>query len=258
MTLKTLDNALELLKFFSEETPEWGVRELAKAADISHSIVYRILATYEKHGFLRQNQESKKYELGIRFWEYGLIVKDKFLPDIVSTIMTRLAEQTGESIFLTWLDGTEGICVEIAESTQNIKFAVSIGTRSPLYVGAWTKVMMAYLSREQQEFIVKQGLMPRTDKTVVDTERLFEDLEKIRQDGWCYSVGEYSESVFGLGLPLFNSKGEIMASITAAGPAFRMPEEKVPKVLKILLDGRDEIQECIGRFGLNYTAVHPV
>lgn len=77
MTLKTLDNALEILKYFTKQTSAWGVRELAKKMNISHSIIYRILSTYEKHGFLIQNPETRKYELGIKFWEYGQVVVDK-------------------------------------------------------------------------------------------------------------------------------------------------------------------------------------
>ena len=51
MALKTLDNSLEVLKYFSKENPSWGVRELAKEMNISHSIIYRILATLKIMAF---------------------------------------------------------------------------------------------------------------------------------------------------------------------------------------------------------------
>jgi len=90
MALKTLDNSLEVLKYFSKENPSWGVRELAKEMNISHSIIYRILATFENHGFLNQNPETKKYELGLRFLEYGQMVKEKLnLSDFVLPIMKK-------------------------------------------------------------------------------------------------------------------------------------------------------------------------
>ncbi|MDT2193518.1 helix-turn-helix domain-containing protein [Paenibacillus larvae] len=49
--LKTLEKSLDLLEHFTEETPSWGVRELAKKMGLSHSIVYRILVTYKKKAF---------------------------------------------------------------------------------------------------------------------------------------------------------------------------------------------------------------
>jgi DNA-binding IclR family transcriptional regulator len=252
MALKTLDNSLDVLKYFTKQNPVWGVRELAKEINVSHSIIHRILSTYEKHGFLVQNPETQKYELGIKFLEYGRIVQDKLqLSDVIFPVMKKVSEETGESVFLTWLDGCEAVCVEIAESSQSIKFAVSVGSRTPIYVGASNKVMMAFLPKEKQETIMKKGLKPVTENTVVDPEKLSKDLERIRNNGWCFSVGEYSDSVFGLGVPLFNHKKEIIASLTIAGPEYRMPESKVPEALSVLIRGREEIQNHFNKLGVN-------
>lgn len=68
---------MDLLKYFSRERPQWGVRELAKEMHISHTIAYRMMATFERNGFLRQDQETRKYELGIKFMEYGAILRDR-------------------------------------------------------------------------------------------------------------------------------------------------------------------------------------
>ncbi|MFM1655129.1 helix-turn-helix domain-containing protein [Brevibacillus sp. B_LB10_24] len=55
-----MDSALELLKSFTRENPVWGVRELSKELGMSHSVVYRILATFEKQGFLVKDEQTKK------------------------------------------------------------------------------------------------------------------------------------------------------------------------------------------------------
>ncbi len=243
MALKTLDNALEILKFFTSETPTWGVRELAKKLNISHSIVYRVLSSFEEGGFLSQNEETKKYELGIKFWEYGILFKNRFkISDVVYPIMVKLAEEIGESIFLTWLDGTEGICLEIAESSNLVKFAVKIGSRTPLYAGASNKVIMAYLPRAVQEVILRKGLQGYTEHTIVNPDKLLKNLEKMKEEGWCYSVGEYSEEVIGIAIPLFTSKRNIIGSLTVAAPEYRFPESKVKEVLEVFRQRASEVQ----------------
>lgn len=190
MTLKTLDNSLEVLKYFNKENPTWGVRELAKEMNISHSIIYRILVTFESHGFLIQNPETKKYELGLRFLEYGQMVKDKLnLSDFVLPIMKNLAETIKESVFLTWLDGKDGVTVEIAEGSQTIKFSVSMGTRTPLHIGASCKVIMAYLPEDRKKEIMEHGMKRLTPETITDPAEMIADLEKIQQQGWCFSTG---------------------------------------------------------------------
>ena len=238
-----MDNALEILKNFTYAQPAWGVRELAKKLNMSHSIVYRVLATFEEHGFLRQNEETQKYELGIKFWEYGQIAKSKLnVIDLILPSMETLASETGESIFLTWIDGLEGICLEIAESSQKVKFAVTIGSRTPLYAGASNKVIMAYLPPEKQEVIITQGLQEITTQTIINPDELRRNLEEIRRLGWCFSIGEYSEEVIGLAVPLFTGKGQIVGSLTVAAPEYRFPESKVKGVTERLLIKAREVQ----------------
>jgi DNA-binding IclR family transcriptional regulator len=252
LTQKTLDTALDLLKYFSKEKQVWGVRELAKEMDMSHSIAYRILTTYEKHGFVKQNALTKKYELGFRFWEYGLIVKENLkLSDVISPIMERLSTKTEESIFLTWLDGMEAICLEVIESSQNIKFAVSVGSRTPLHAGASNKVIMAYLPEETQMAIIQRGLDTLTEKTMTDPGTLLHSLQLIRNQGWCYTVGEFDHDVAGIAVPLFNSQGGVLGSLTVAGPKYRLSEEKIDSVLLLLQKSTQEVQRFISKLDLN-------
>jgi DNA-binding IclR family transcriptional regulator len=247
--LKTLDQALKVLHSFTREKPHWGVRELAKELDMNHSIVYRILATFLENGFLQQNKETKKYELGLKFMEYGALVREQLqISDRINPIMKQLSEDTGESIFLTWLDGHEGICVEIYESSQTIKYGLPVGSRTPLFAGASNKVIMAFLAPEEQESIILKALELNVLRKAASKEHLLKGLLKIQQEGWAYSVGDYSDSVFGIAVPLLDRKHNIIASLTVAGPEYRMPADKVGKSLKILRRGRDEIQQILRNF----------
>ena len=258
MTLKTLDNALNLLRLFTNEKNEWGVRELAKELGINHTIVYRILTTFEKHGILMQNLETNKYQLGLRLLEYGMIIQESFsISDIIKPLMKKLAEETQETIFLTWLDGFEGVCLEIAESSQKVKLTTSIGSRTPLYGGAWGKAIMAFLPDEMLEAILKQGIEPLTPKTITSPEKLLENLREIKKNGWCYSVGEYSENVAGIAMPLFNIKNQVVASLTVAGPDYRIGPERVEFIVSRLTKCRNEIQTYLKNLRIVYNYNSP-
>jgi DNA-binding IclR family transcriptional regulator len=106
---------------------------------------------------------------------------------------------------------------------------------------------MAFLPTEEQESLMSNGLQPFTNKTIVSEDALRLDLEKIRAAGWAYSVGEYTESVFALSLPLFNASREVVSSLTVGGPEFRMSPEKIEAALQKLSQGRDEIQALISK-----------
>jgi DNA-binding IclR family transcriptional regulator len=249
MALKTLDNSLEILEYFTKESPEWGVRELAKEVGKNHSIIHRILSTFEQHGFLNKNEQTNKYELGLKCLEYGLIVQDKLrISEMIDPEMNRLKDETGESIFLTWLDHLEGICLSISESSQNVKCAVTLGSRTPLYAGSSAKVIMAFLPPDKQQAIIEKGLKPWTKNTITDPISLLEDLQQIKNQGWSYSVGEYTENVVGVAIPIFNYKGDVTGSLTVGAPEYRLPESKVTSVLKKLQKSGEKIQQNIKRY----------
>ncbi|MDY0393439.1 IclR family transcriptional regulator [Virgibacillus halophilus] len=231
--LKSLSTALDVLTKFTPRNPDWGLRELAKEMEMNHTVLYRILKTFEDKGFLIQDELTKKYELGSKIYDLLAVVQSKVnLSDLVVPLMKELSEVIEETVFLTWKDGYHGKTVEISESTQQIKFAVSIGYKTPLYVGASTKVMMAFLDEKEQLAIIKKGTEKFTDHTLVTEKEILSDLRKIKQAGWCYSEGEFAEDVFGIGVPIFGNGGKIVASLTVAGPVYRIYEEKKKECLK--------------------------
>lgn len=251
MTLKTLDSALEILKYYSKDKMSWGVRELAKATGKSHSVVHRILVTFEKHGFLQKDNETEKYELGLKFFEYGLIIQEKLkFKDMIMPYMNEIAEESRESVFFTMLDGTEGVCIAIAEGNRTIKFEVTIGTRTPLYAGASCKSIMAYLPKELQYKIIENGLHKFTENTTVDPDKLLEELEDVRKKGWSHTIGEYTDDVVGISVPIFDHKGNIFASLTIAAPSYRITDEIAMECLKLLRKGAKSIQEKINSYRL--------
>ena len=179
MILKTLDNAIQVLNCFTKEKKAWGVRELARELKTSHTAINRILKTYEKNGFLTQDKESKKYYLGLKFVEFSQIIRERMsITEDILPIMEKISELTKESIFLTWKENKEGVTLAIAESEERIKFSVSIGTRTPLYVGASCKVIMAYLSKDEQINVMEDGFQRFTVNTTNDMESLLKELNE--------------------------------------------------------------------------------
>src|SRR5699024_3310130 len=183
--LKTLDRALHILDFFTEENKSWGLRELAEKAKINHTVLYRILSTFEEHGFVNKNVETGKYELGLKFWKYNFLLQDKIKSkDLFKPYMKHLVEETNETVYLSWLEGYEAVCVDIVHSNNNIKYDVKIGMYKPLYAGASNKIILAYLDKELQKEILSKELKVYTNETVTNRDKLLLDLKTIKDNGW--------------------------------------------------------------------------
>jgi DNA-binding IclR family transcriptional regulator len=249
MTLKTLDTSLTLLRFFTAQSPVWGVRELAKASGVHHSVVQRVLATCAEHNFVVQRDRSRTYALGMAFLELAGSLRESLqVSDLILPAMQRVCDATGETAYLAMLDRHEAVYLEIVEPEQSIKYTVRPGTRVPLHAGASAKVMLAFLPEAERDAVLDADLARKTVHTVVDRAALRAELEQIRAQGWARSVGEFAEGVFGLGLPLFDERERVIGSLGVSGPAFRFDDTKATAMLAAIRAERDGIESHIQRF----------
>jgi DNA-binding IclR family transcriptional regulator len=129
----------------------------------------------------------------------------------------------------------------------------TIGSRTPLYGGAWGKAIMAFLPEDMIYTLFDQGMEKLTANTITSPEKLLNDLKEIKQNGWCYSEGEYADNTAGIAVPIFNGRHQIVGSLTAAGPDYRIGPDRVGFILECLLQGRDEIQKHIQNLNFTYT-----
>ncbi len=248
--LKTVQNALILLECFLIKE-QWGVRELAKKLELNPAVAHKILITFEEFGYVYKVPENNKYELGMKAWEFGLVVQEKLkLKTVVQPILDGLAQETKETIFLTKLDKKEALTIGMAEGPQSIKFSVKVGTRSPLHAGATSKVIMAYLSYEEQKELIAKGLKAFTPNTITDPDKLLSALSSIYETGWSYSVGEFDYETVGLAFPIFDARSKIMGSLSVAAPKYRFDYEVAMKYFSTMKNSAQKIQDKINRLSL--------
>lgn len=232
MIAKTLANALDLLDYFTHEAPVWGVRELAKASNVHPAIVQRALTTFASRQFLAKDPASQKYMLGTRFLELAQVFRGRLnLSEMVRPMMQELSEHSGETVFLSWLMENDAVCIEICEAPDSIRFSTAVGTRSPLHAGANAKVIFAHLDEAAREGLLAAGLERLTADTITDTDMMRRELAQIREQGWGSSRGEFRADTFGLAVPLFSPGGNIVGSLSIAGPAFRRNDAAFPELI---------------------------
>ncbi|HEY64507.1 MAG TPA: IclR family transcriptional regulator [Caldilineae bacterium] len=240
--LQTVDRALQVLLQFDEAHPEWSAAELAQQLGLHRSIVYRILATLERRGFVTQADRRGRFRLGLKLVELGnVVLANMDLRQVAHPVMERLVRETGESAFLTVVSGDESVCVDKIDSPQPIRVTLTLGGRSPLHAGASNKILLAYLPPKAIDAYIAKGLEQITPDTITDPQQLKEELAQIRKQGWAYSVGELTPGVAAMAVPLRNSNGEVVAGLSIANLASRFSEDRRPMLIQKLREAADEI-----------------
>ncbi len=248
--LQSAGRILDVLLCFSKNKPDWTITELADELGLHKSVARRCVVTLASRGFLRQDLPDRRYRLGLVLFELGSIV----LPtrEIVTTsmpFMKELSRVTSSSVFLTMEAENQAVCVARVDSPKPLRVTFEVGRCSPLHAGASARVMLAYLPEARIRTILELEMHQFTDRTVVDRERLIEELARTRERGYAISTGELDEGVTAIGVPIMDGNGEILASLSISGPVMDFAPECVPVLVETTRDCAESIRREL--FGIS-------
>ncbi|WP_246724090.1 helix-turn-helix domain-containing protein, partial [Rhizobium leguminosarum] len=98
IAMRTVDKAFSLLSFFTISTPEFGLSDLARRAELDKATTLRILVSLTKHGFVEQDASTKRYRLGTSVLRFARIREACFpIVSVLQPIVDRLALDTSET-----------------------------------------------------------------------------------------------------------------------------------------------------------------
>ena len=256
--MKTLKSSVHktfaLLEYFTPQKTEWGVTELAAAIGSNKSTVYRFLSDMQKLGILYKNSSNEKYRLGLKLFELGnrVELKSAFI-DKTHPALVEVAKNITETVHIGILKNEQVFYVDKVESPQGLKLSSHIGSYNPASATALGKILLAYLPKTKQLQTIDNlfvSPIPFTKNTIIDKQLFQQELDHIRQKSYAIDREELEIGLICVAIPIFNQKREIVAALSASGPANRFKEEEVINYVATLQKGAVAIQNTIGFFKL--------
>jgi len=243
-----LERGLNILELLATRAEGFAFSELLSSLNIPRPSLFRLLQELQKRGYVRQNLDTKKYQLGFKILSLSTAILEGIdLRTTARQFLQKLVNQTGETVELVIFDNGELLHIDKIESTQSIRIFAQIGTRNPyLHVSAHGKVFLAYMKDEERGKFLSNKLKKITENTITEKEKLLRELEEVRRDGYAFDFGEGRIDVSRCSAPVFNHAGEIAASVGIAGPAFRMGKDKKQKLGEKVRQIALEISKSIG------------
>ena len=245
-----IEKALEIMLKFQDIKTSWGTRELSGELGFSPATVQRILTTLKSYGFVRQDARTRQYVVGNIFYRFlENLNHSNTLTGIGRQFMEETARQTRETVYLNIIQGNLRICIDVIESTRVLKAGMPIGNQSPLYAGASAKCLLAFSSEAfVQEYFAAITPAPMTDNTIVDKDALAAELAKITIRGYAVSLGERTPGIGSVSAPVFDHKGNILASLSLAVPEIRTRDKKhFSHCITLLTDAARAFSQAMGQ-----------
>ncbi|WP_339261989.1 IclR family transcriptional regulator [Lysinibacillus sp. FSL K6-3209] len=220
-TMSSLHKAIKVLKAFTKEEPNLSLTELSKKTGISISSLQRFVSTFVYEGFLHKDEGTKRYQLGHSLLYLGNLVKqESSLIIVAEPILRKLNEDMGESVSMNIIDGLERRCIVNYDSTYPLSTKMYVGDTSPLYAGASSKTLLAFMPNVE-DYVEHITLEPITDKTICSKEQLLNELQQIRVQRFAISNSERVRGACSVSAPILNASHQIIASVTLVIPEVR-------------------------------------
>ncbi|MDQ8034593.1 MAG: helix-turn-helix domain-containing protein, partial [Bordetella sp.] len=146
---QTVRRALALLRLVACGQ-ERGVRlvDLERMSGLNRPTVHRLLKTLIQEGAVEQDAATRRYLIGPEISLLGLARTRRFpLLTLADPYLAELADQVGDTVFLSIRHGHDSICIGRRTGHHPIQvLSIEVGVRRPLGVGVSGVALLANLA----------------------------------------------------------------------------------------------------------------
>jgi DNA-binding IclR family transcriptional regulator len=246
--VQVLDRTVGILQALADAHTDLGPAEIAQRLSLHKSTIHRLLASLERYGYIRRQPATGKYGLGLTLFELGSRAVARLnLHGYAQPLLEELVAATGETAHLAVMDRGQMVSVVIAESARTVRTPATVGRRTPMHCTAVGKAMLASLPAPAlTAFLEHHTLQAYTRKTLTTRAALMSDLDRIRKRRYAVDDEEIEEGLRCVGAAVRNHSGNVVASISIAGPAFRIGRSQVPALGRVVLATADRLSASLG------------
>ncbi len=172
--IQVAERLFQVIERLAENGP-MGIMDLSAELGFHKSTTHRLVTSLQYMGYIRQDEESLKYALSLKFLEIGSkILEQTNMASLIHPSLKKLSEQTGETVHLVRREGTEAVYIDKVESTvSSIRMVSRVGSRIPLYCSGVGKALLAELPDPEIEDIWNSSeIASLTPYTVTESVRI--------------------------------------------------------------------------------------
>ena len=215
----SVEKGLQILECFTHAHPFLTLEEIVKMTGFPKTTTFRLIKSLETYGYLRSNQRFKEsqYSLGWVFLSKGnLVLSQLNIRDMAHDEMVDLRNKTGQTVQLAIRDRDEAVYIEQIESLKPIQLYPQVGRKAPLYAAACPRVLLASLTENEQDRVLSD-IDFKTYTRIPKVEKLKEELERVKVNGYAISYGELHEGTIAIASPILTKDNQAVAAISVAG-----------------------------------------
>ena len=244
--VQSVDRAVAILEILARDG-EAGVTEVARELDVHKSTASRLLAALDRRELVTQDKARGKFRLGVGIVRLAGAASARL--DVVQEsrpVCRALGHQVGETINLAILSGRDALYLDQVAGPAALSPHNWAGQHIPVHATSDGKVLLAYLPAAQLKECLAPPLARFTDRTITAVAEFPQLLAEVRRRGFATAVEELEAGLTAVAAPVRNAEGTVIASISASGPSFRIPADRIPSLAAAVRRAADEVSRRLG------------
>lgn len=248
-TTQSLERGLSLLEAVVER-PLAGasLNEVSAATGLSRPTAHRLLLTLRKLGFVEYEADSRRFFPGLKSYRMGLASAARFdIVELADRGMSRLADETGDTVFLSLRHGDDALCAARKIGAFPIRtLTLNVGDFRPLGVGAGSLALLASLPDDEAQHVIARNRLKLAAYPSIAPDRLKEMVAKTRRQGYSVNDGLVLEEMAAIAIPVHDASGRTIAAISVAAIRSRMNPPRRATIVELLERERAAIEAMLG------------
>lgn len=209
--VKSLAKAMSVIEFLGNYPNGASLQKIATATGINKTSVHRMLATFEELGYVCQPASGKAYKLTLKLLHLGHSALNSDVIGTVKPILSNLMDELHETINFVSREGDQIVFRgKFEPQTSSFRTRTFVGMYSPMYCSAAGKCFLAFSSESEQENYWTRNVLTLkklTENTITDKALFFNELAKIRQQGFAVDDEENEAGISCTAVPIFDASG---------------------------------------------------
>jgi DNA-binding IclR family transcriptional regulator len=195
---QAVSRATTILRLLARRGIE-GLRltQLTKLTGLPHPTIRRILICLMTERLVLQDPTTRRYHLGPLNFELGLAtLRHARFDHAHEAMLPRLAQQSGDTVYLMARGGADIVCLALAEGHYPIRsHTFSVGSRRPLGFGAAGLALLAELDDDEVERVIQINSREIENHGRITPDYLRKAVANTRARGYAVTSNIYTQGV---------------------------------------------------------------
>ncbi len=251
--MSTIGKALGLLDAISRLDREHGLSDIARLCALDKATTRRFLVELERHGFVEQDAETRKYRIGAEPVRLARIREARFpFLSLAVPVLRDLAAASTETVHLAEYSAGRLSNIHVEMSPRAHCVTVDVGSVLPFHATASGLAFLAFSPAGLAEQMLAEPLQAFTRYTLTRAPDLRAMLSETAERGFSISRQGLEAGVVSTAAPVRAPDGTPIGTVAIAAPLVRVSAARILELGQQVAEAAGQISDAF--FGLGQPA----